>query len=49
MARYAGEVRFVDQEIGRLLDGLAERGVLDRAVVAITSDHGEAMAGDRTR
>jgi arylsulfatase A-like enzyme len=46
MARYAAEVRDMDGQVARLLDGLAERGVLDRAVVAITSDHGEALAGD---
>jgi arylsulfatase A-like enzyme len=46
MARYAAEVRDMDGQVTRLLDGLAERGVLDRAVVAITSDHGEALAGD---
>ncbi len=46
LARYAAEVRSMDREAGRLLDGLASRGVLDRAVVVFTSDHGEALAGD---
>lgn len=46
MARYAAEVRDMDGEVARLFEGLAERGVLDTAVVAITSDHGEALAGD---
>lgn len=46
LARYAAEVRSMDREAGRLLDGLAARGVLDRAVVVLTSDHGEALAGD---
>lgn len=46
LARYAAEVRFMDREVGRLLDGLAERGILGEAVVVVTSDHGEALAGD---
>lgn len=46
VARYAAEVRSLDREAGRLLDGLAARGVLDRAIVVLTSDHGEALAGD---
>lgn len=46
LARYAAEVRFMDGEVGRLLEGLAARGALDRAVVVITADHGEALAGD---
>jgi arylsulfatase A-like enzyme len=30
----------VDTEIGRLLDGLAERGLLERTNILVTSDHG---------
>jgi arylsulfatase A-like enzyme len=33
----------LDREVGRLLDGLAERGLLDGALVVVTSDHGEAF------
>ena len=33
-------LREVDAEIGRLLDGLAERGVLDVTNILVTSDHG---------
>ena len=32
-----------DHQVGRLLDGLERLGVLDRAVVLVTSDHGEAF------
>ena len=46
LARYAAEVRFMDREMGRLLAGLEERGLLAAAAVAVTSDHGEALAGD---
>ena len=40
-ADYAGEVAYMDAQIGRLLDGLEERGVLDEALVVFTADHGE--------
>ena len=33
-------LRQVDAEIGRLLDGLAERGLLERTNIIVTSDHG---------
>lgn len=46
LARYAAEVRFTDGEVARLLEGLAERGILDRAVVVLSSDHGEALDGE---
>ena len=42
-AAYAGGVTWTDGQIGRLLDGLAERGLLDRSLVILTSDHGETM------
>lgn len=44
-AAYYGLMAEVDAQIGRLLDGLAERGVLDRTLVILTSDHGD-MLGD---
>jgi arylsulfatase len=40
-ARYAAELRHVDSAIGQLLDGLREQGLLDNALVIVTSDHGE--------
>ncbi len=41
--RYDAEIRGVDAALGELLDGLEERGLLERMVVAFTSDHGEAF------
>lgn len=38
---YDGEIAFIDQEVGRLLDALRARGVYDDTLVLITSDHGE--------
>jgi arylsulfatase A-like enzyme len=38
---YDASLRYLDDEIGRLVDGLDERGRWRDAVVAFTSDHGE--------
>ena len=40
-AAYRSEVRFLDREIGRLLDRLEQRGLLDSLLVVFTGDHGE--------
>lgn len=39
--QYAGEISYLDQQLGRLLDELERRGILDDALLVITSDHGE--------
>jgi len=41
---YDEGVRFVDMELGRFLAELEELGVLERAWVVVTADHGETMA-----
>jgi arylsulfatase A-like enzyme len=38
---YTAEVDYVDQWIGKLLDGLRAEGLLDNAIVVFWSDHGE--------
>lgn len=40
---YEAGVRYLDQSVGRLLDGLRREGLLDRAVVVFTADHGEYL------
>ncbi len=45
-AAYAGEVRYVDAEIGRLLAGVRERGLWDETAILVTSDHGEGLGED---
>jgi choline-sulfatase len=40
---YAAEISFTDHHVGRLLDALRERGLLDESVVLLTSDHGENL------
>jgi arylsulfatase A-like enzyme len=42
-ARYAGEVSYVDREIGRLRRELERMGLSGRTVVVITADHGESL------
>jgi arylsulfatase A-like enzyme len=42
-ALYAGELAFLDAQVGRLLDGLHERGILDDCIVVLTADHGETF------
>ncbi len=39
--RYRGELSFVDDQLGALLAGLESRGVLDDALIAFWTDHGE--------
>jgi arylsulfatase A-like enzyme len=41
MASYDGGIAYMDAELGRLVQVLTERGVLDRTIVVLTSDHGE--------
>jgi arylsulfatase A-like enzyme len=41
LAQYDGEIAYADAEVGRLLDVLSERGLLDAMLVIVTSDHGE--------
>jgi arylsulfatase A-like enzyme/Tfp pilus assembly protein PilF len=38
---YEGEIAYLDQELGRLLDGLGDR--YDRTLTALTADHGESL------
>lgn len=40
---YAAEVAYLDSQVGALLDGLEERGLLEETLVVITGDHGETF------
>jgi arylsulfatase len=40
---YYGEVAYLDRQIGRLLDFLDSRGLLEDTVVAVVADHGENL------
>jgi arylsulfatase A-like enzyme len=41
--RYAAHVRYADAFVGRLLQRLRETGRYERALVIVTSDHGESL------
>ncbi len=43
IARYDAEIRYVDQEIDRLLEAFRGRGDYDRMLTVMTSDHGESL------
>ena len=40
---YVGEIAFADSQIGRLLEALEQRQLLDRTIVMVTADHGESL------
>lgn len=42
-ARYDGALHYADREVGRLLDGLRTRGLLDSTIVVVVADHGEGF------
>jgi arylsulfatase len=42
-AGYAGEIRYLDREIGRLLDALEARGLMEQTVIVFAADHGESL------
>jgi arylsulfatase A-like enzyme len=42
-ALYDVEIRFMDQQLGRVFETLRESGRLDRTVVVVTADHGEGL------
>lgn len=41
IANYYGMIALIDQQVGRILDGLAELELQDDTIVVFTSDHGE--------
>lgn len=42
---YYAAVTFVDEQIGRVIEALKQRGMYDNSIIIFTSDHGD-MAGD---
>lgn len=44
-AYYYGSITHIDEEVGRLLGALEEKGMMEDTVIVFTSDHGE-MLGD---
>lgn len=46
---YQGEVRYMDHNIGALLDGLRAQGLLEDGWVVVSADHGEMFYEERVR
>jgi arylsulfatase A-like enzyme len=42
-ANYFGMISLVDHNIGRIMDALAHKGILDDTIILFTSDHGEFL------
>lgn len=42
-ARYDGAVIEADQKVGRLVEGLRSRGLLEETTIIVTNDHGESL------
>ena len=40
---YAGEIAFADAQLGRLLDSLERRDLLERTAIIVAGDHGESL------
>jgi arylsulfatase A-like enzyme/tetratricopeptide (TPR) repeat protein len=40
---YDGEIAYADELVGRFVDRLRSAGLLDRTILAVTSDHGEGL------
>jgi len=45
LAKYWAQIELIDENVGRMIDGLEKTGQRDNTVIIFTSDHGE-MAGD---
>jgi arylsulfatase A-like enzyme len=43
IARYDGEIRFADEQFGRLRQGMETLGLWDRSLVVVVGDHGEEL------
>jgi choline-sulfatase len=42
---YYGSIEFIDEQVGRILETLEQRGLLEQTLIVFTSDHGD-MTGD---
>lgn len=40
---YDGEIAFTDEQIGRVMDHLREKDLLDKTLIVLTADHGESL------
>ena len=47
LSQYDREIRYMDNEIGRLLDDMKRLGLYDSTMIVVTSDHGESFGEHR--
>jgi choline-sulfatase len=40
---YSGEIAYMDEQVGRLLDGMKELGLSDHTLIVAMGDHGESL------
>jgi len=40
---YSGEIAYMDEQVGRLLEGLEQQGLASRTLVVVIGDHGESL------
>ncbi len=45
---YDGSLNYADEQIGVLLEKLKEKGLVDKTVIVVSSDHGEMLGEDGT-
>ena len=47
---YDGEVAYTDENVGRLIDGLKQKGLYDHCLIVLLGDHGEGLGehGEKT-
>jgi len=47
---YDGEIAYMDAQIGRLMNGLSQKGLLKNTLIVVAGDHGEGLMehGERT-
>ena len=43
MAHYMGQIRYVDDSVGRMVEALKQNGTIDNTVILFFSDHGELL------
>lgn len=43
VARYDGEINYIDDQIGLLIKHLKERKIINKTIIIITADHGESL------
>lgn len=46
--RYNAEIRYADEEIGKLIQVLKEKGLYDNTIIILTADHGELFSDSHT-